>query len=288
MERPMPFLKTVMVLGVLTALGYLGNVASLPVAFGVSFLFGSIFVIIAVSLLGPWLGGLSALIASSYTYILWNHPYAIVIFVCEALWIGFCLKRKHTNIVLIDAVYWMVIGLPLVFIFYFGVMSLGFQSTMIIFLKQSINGIVNALIAGILISHLPFQKWFRLPWNRRMLPYSRIVFQLTSAFLMLPLVGMLLFTNYQESKTIQTVVKDLLVSETEMVSDLIHSWLLRHMAAVKSIAELGRDHHFQPSEKLQADLKRSIRYFQTFIPCISPTLRQRPSRSFRPSTKGEN
>ena len=256
MERPMPFLKTVMVLGVLTALGYLGNVASLPVAFSVSFLFGSIFVIIAVSLLGPWLGGLSALIASSYTYILWNHPYAIVIFVCEALWIGFCLKRKHTNIVLIDVVYWMVIGLPLVFIFYFGVMSLGFQSTTIIFLKQSINGIVNALIAGILISHLPFQKWFRLPWNRRMLPYSRIVFQLTSAFLMLPLVGMLLFTNYQESKTIQTVVKDLVVSETEMVSDLIHSWLLRHMAAVKSIAELGRDHHFQPSEKLQADLKK--------------------------------
>ena len=256
MERPMPFLKTVMVLGVLTALGYLGNVASLPVAFSVSFLFGSIFVIIAVSLLGPWLGGLSALIASSYTYILWNHPYAIVIFVCEALWIGFCLKRKHTNIVLIDVVYWMVIGLPLVFIFYFGVMSLGFQSTTIIFLKQSINGIVNALIAGILISHLPFQKWFRLPWNRRMLPYSRIVFQLTSAFLMLPLVGMLLFTNYQESKTIQTVVKDLVVSETEMVSDLIHSWLLRHMAAVKSIAKLGRDHHFQPSEKLQADLKK--------------------------------
>jgi len=239
---------------VLTALGYLGNVASLPVAFSVSFLFGSIFVIIAVSLFGPWLGGLSALIASSYTYILWNHPYAIIIFVCEALWLGFFLKRKHTNIVLIDAAYWMVIGLPLVFIFYFGVMSLGFQSAAIIFLKQAINGIVNALIASIMISHLPLQKWFRLPSDRPPVPYSRMIFHLTSAFLMLPLIGMLLFTNHQESKTIQAVAGELLVSESKVVNGLVHSWLERHIVAVKTIAELGRDHHFQSSEKLQAEL----------------------------------
>ncbi len=45
----MPFLKTIIAVGVLTALGYLGNVASLPVAFSVSLLFGSIFVIIALA-----------------------------------------------------------------------------------------------------------------------------------------------------------------------------------------------------------------------------------------------
>ncbi|MCX5814473.1 MAG: ECF transporter S component [Proteobacteria bacterium] len=146
----MSFLKTLLVVGVLTALGYFGNVLSLPVAFSINFLFGSIFVIIAVSLFGPLLGGLSALIESSYTYILWNHPYAIIIFVCEALWMGFFLKRKYMNIGLIDTVYWMVIGLPLVFIFYFVVMSVGFQRTVIIFLKQSVNGIINALIVGIL------------------------------------------------------------------------------------------------------------------------------------------
>jgi PAS domain S-box-containing protein len=250
------FLKTFIAAGVLTALGYLGNVTSLPVAFSVSFLFGSIFVIIAVSFFGPLLGGLSALIASSYTFILWNHPYAIIIFVCEALWMGLFLKRKYTNIVLIDAAYWLVIGLPLVFIFYFGVMSLGLQSTAIIFLKQSINGIINALIAGILINHLPWQKWFHLPAARRTVPYNQIIFQLTSAFLMLPLVGMMLFTNYQESKTIQTVAGELLVSESREANDLIHSWLERHIVAVKTIAKLGKDHHFHPSEKLQGALEQ--------------------------------
>jgi riboflavin transporter FmnP len=69
----MSFQKTLLAIGMLTVLGYLGSMASLPVAFSVSFLFGSIFVIIAVSLFGPLLGGLSALIASSYTYILWNQ-----------------------------------------------------------------------------------------------------------------------------------------------------------------------------------------------------------------------
>lgn len=260
----MSFLKTFMVLGVLTALGCLGNVASLPVAFSVSFLFGSIFVIIAVSLFGPWLGGLSALIASSYTYILWNHPYAIIIFVCEALWLGFSLKRKHTNIVLIDAVYWMVVGLPLVFIFYFGVMSLGFQSAAIIFLKQAINGITNALIACILISHLPLWKRLGLPLERPRFSYSRIVFHLASAFLMFPLIGMLIYTNQREAKTIQSVAAKMLVVESKMVNDTIQLWLKHHMLAVKSIAELGREHDFKSSEKLQAELKQINSLFPNF------------------------
>ena len=252
----MPLLKTFIAVGVLTALGYLGNVASMPVAFSVSFLFGSIFVIIAVSLFGPLFGGLSALIASSYTYILWNHPYAIVIFVCEALWVSFFLKRKQTNIVLIDAAYWLLLGLPLVFIFYFGVMSLGFQSTAIVFLKQSINGIINALIAGILISHLPWQKLFHLPAGTQKVPYSQVIFQLTSAFLMLPLVGMLLFTTYQDSKTFQTVAGEMLVSESKEADGLIHSWLKRHIDAVEAIAKLGKAQNFQPSGKLQDALEQ--------------------------------
>lgn len=101
----MPILKTLVAVGVLTALGYLGNVASLPVAFSV------------------------------------------------------------------------------------GVQALDFQSTAIIFLKQFINGIINALIAAILISLLPWQKWFRPPAGRPTIAYSQIIFQLTSAFLMLTPVG---------------------------------------------------------------------------------------------------
>ena len=53
----MPFVKTFMALSVLTALGYLGNVASLPVAFSVSFLFGSIFCDHRGLIIRPLIGG---------------------------------------------------------------------------------------------------------------------------------------------------------------------------------------------------------------------------------------
>ena len=152
-------IKTCLFILTLSSIGYIGNVYSLPVGYGVNFLFGSIFVVVAAYFFGSIAGVVTSLLASSYTYILWNHPYAIIIFTCEALWLGVFLKRRK-NVVLLDLIFWLTIGLPLVFIFYYLVMSLGTSATATIFLKQTINGVFNALIASILISHLPLEKIF--------------------------------------------------------------------------------------------------------------------------------
>ena len=82
---------------------------------------------------------------------LWNHPYAIVIFAMEALWVGLALRRGHTNLVLIDALYWLSLGSGLVIIFYGGVMGLDSQSVLMIVLKQSINGLFNTLVTSLLL-----------------------------------------------------------------------------------------------------------------------------------------
>ena len=62
--------------------GYAGNYLSYPFSFGVDFLFGSIATVIVIGLYGFWWGALASLIASFYTIILWQHPYALIIFVC--------------------------------------------------------------------------------------------------------------------------------------------------------------------------------------------------------------
>lgn len=59
---------TVLVVAVLAVLGFAGNWLSVPVAYSVDFLFGSIFTILAVGLFGIFWGAAAALIASSYTY----------------------------------------------------------------------------------------------------------------------------------------------------------------------------------------------------------------------------
>ena len=182
----------------LALLGYAGNYLSMPVAYGVSFIFGSIFSIIAIRLYGLRWGTAVALVASSYTLLLWNHPYAIIIFAAEAVWIGLALSRGRTNILLIDSLYWLCLGVPLVALFYFGVMGLGFQSTLIIALKQSINGIINALVASLILSCLPVDRWLRTGKEPVRPTFATILFHLTSTSLMLPAIGILFYYNHRD------------------------------------------------------------------------------------------
>lgn len=147
-----------------TALALLGNVFSLSIGFNIVFIFGSIFGLMAVVLLGPLPGFIVSLIGASYTYVIWNHPYSIIIFALEAAWLALLLARRpKISIFFSIFFYWLIIGIPLVFLFYSGVMSLDFDKSAIIAIKQSLNGISNALLASVLISYLPLAK---MAWAR--------------------------------------------------------------------------------------------------------------------------
>ena len=249
----------------LSTLGYLGNRYSLPVGFSVSFLFGSIFVVVGIYFLGIGAGLVIVLLASSYTYLLWNHPYAIVIFTCEALWIGLSLKKRHSNIILADALFWPICGLPLVFIFYYWVMSLGVQASLIIFLKQTVNGIFNALVASIVIHHLPLDKLFYGRFSlKRKIPYANVVFHLTAACLMVPTISLLLAGNYSQTKTFQKVIGQLVTAKAREVNLIIEAWVDDKIRAAQLIADQGQRYAFQASPQLQAHLELLRNSFSDF------------------------
>ena len=128
-------LLKVLLLILFSVLGYGGNYFSLPVSYNVDFIFGSIFILVSVRLLGC-VGIFTALIASSYTYSLWHHPYAMIIFTAEAVFVAICLKKGRSNILVMDVLYWLCVGIPLVFIFYAGIMQLGVQTTLVIALNR--------------------------------------------------------------------------------------------------------------------------------------------------------
>ena len=245
-------------------LGFIGNYLSLQVSYGVSFIFGSVFSIIAVVLMGlSWGIGVS-LIASSYTYLLWNHPYAIVIFIAEILWIGFALRRGKKNILLIDSFYWLLFGVPLVIVFYSSVMDLGAQTTALIALKQALNGIVNALIVSILLAHTPLRKWLS-GWKTAELPsYSTIIFHLTALFLMVPSLSMLLYMNYRETAAQEHRTVESLRVESYEARAFIQAWVSSHVNAVRVIADLGERYPLRPSPRLQEELLQIHKLFPDF------------------------
>jgi len=179
-----------LLIGVLLGLaGFAGNWFKLELFFSVDFLFGSFFVMLAILRYGSAAGIVSGIIAAACSYVLWSHPWAIVIFTGEALFVVW-RSRKHPNdVITSDILYWVCCGVPLVWIFYFNVMGIETQATVLILLKQSINGVFNALLATLV--HLALQARRRerdsLPSFRQLIFVAMVSLTLVPAFIVFTL-----------------------------------------------------------------------------------------------------
>jgi len=90
-------------------LGLAGNHLRLELFFDIQFIFGSIFAMLALQFFGLRWGVPAAGIISMVTYLLWNHPYAIVIMTAEAYVVGLLARRRRLDLVSADALYWLCI-----------------------------------------------------------------------------------------------------------------------------------------------------------------------------------
>ncbi|OOE62009.1 response regulator [Salinivibrio kushneri] len=146
--------KQVMATLFLAVVAFAGNMISLPLFFGVHFIFGSVAVMLAIRLLGLWPAVFVALAGGSYTWILWGHPYAIATLVLEAFAVSLLFRRGIKNLVLADLAFWLVASPVLLAPLYTMVIGMDASSTTMITLKQALNGVFNALIAGLLVKLL--------------------------------------------------------------------------------------------------------------------------------------
>lgn len=204
------------ILGLLTIAAFLGNYLSFSLFFGVDLLFGSIFALVAVKLYGIRWGTMVGLVASSYTISLWGHPYAMIIFTLEVLIVGWLLhKRKLSDLALADAIFWVVLGMPLAFLCYRYGLGVEALQTHLIVLKQPINGILNGIIANFLVSCIPWEKWLGSKANFSLsLQYT--LANLFVAFILIPIILlMILQGNHHLANTedriqsyLQTIAND--------------------------------------------------------------------------------
>lgn len=133
----------------LALLALAGNYLHLPLFFGVDLIFGSIAVMMAIALVGTIPAVLVAFVGGLYTLALWGHPYALIILVAEAACVGLLYQRGWRNLVLLDLLYWLCVGIPLVLIFYRGFLDMAPESAYLVAIKQPLNGVTNALLAGL-------------------------------------------------------------------------------------------------------------------------------------------
>lgn len=155
----------------LSGVAAVANLAVLPLAFGIQFLPGSLLAVLGVLLFGGW-GIPIGVIASLVTIHLWGHPWAVLIFSGEIIWLhlyllicqglnsrrdrrrpnhpSFARRKDDGGIILADISFWLLIGIPMVIVFYGFTLRLDSASVTAVALKQAVNGVINAALGFVL------------------------------------------------------------------------------------------------------------------------------------------
>ncbi|PSB37348.1 GGDEF domain-containing protein [Aphanothece minutissima] len=190
-SRPTMTVRQGLLLALLAGLAVLGNVSALPLFFGIQILLGSIFPTLILLWRRGWWSVAVAVLASLYTWKLWGHPWAIVIFSAEALWQAVFLNRLNGppendlkgRIILAEIAFWLLVGAPMVFFFYGVVLQIDPANVAVTAAKQAVNGLANTVVAFLLFVLL--KVWH----NRRgqgLLPLRGLVFSVVLAAFTLP------------------------------------------------------------------------------------------------------
>lgn len=221
------------VLLALISLGLIGNYFKYPIFLNIDFLFGSVFAMLALQLFGLGSGVAVGAIAAVVTYFLWNHPYAIVIMTIEVVAVGLLMGRKNIGMVLADAIYWLVIGMPLVYVFYHGVMDASVGSTTITMTKQAVNGVANTLLARLLYSG------YALGTGSAKIAYRDLIYNLLSFFALYPALILLMVSSHDEFKKTDLQIRNDLVHETQLVRHRIDVWSHNRINEISHLAALA-------------------------------------------------
>lgn len=221
----------------LTGLAYAGNALSLPLFFSVDFLFGSIPLFVVLHLFGWAPAVLSTLIASTHTAMLWGHPYAVIIMTAEILLVGLFYRRKSRNLVLLDVLFWIAVGMPLVFLFYRSVMDVALQNTLLVMFKQAINGLFNALVGTLIVTTLdqtvPSLK--RSPL-RVTVGFQHIIFLVMVAVVLIPGLVILVVFARQEMGRIENDVRGKIEITSFSAKQAVNAWLVENLQTLRSLA----------------------------------------------------
>jgi len=253
-----------LLLVLLLLLGFVGNYFSFPLFFGVDFLFGGISSLIILSLYGPVWGVVSAIAISSYTYPLWGHPYAIVIFTLELATVGICLQKSRRSLLQCDGAFWLFLGIPAVFLFYFLIMKMDLISTTVIMLKQCTNGIFNALIASLLINLLPALRMRRIIGKARTIPLREILFNFMIALVLFPVLGIMIVEGRTAMSRMEQGVAANLKTLSADASRHLEAWFNERLHAVEELATMAGQVPLADKETLQSSTEIVKRMFPDF------------------------
>jgi len=238
------------------AAGLAGNYFNYHIFLNVDFLFGSIFAMLALQFLGPGRGILTAAVAASYSYLLWNHPYAIVIMTLEVAAVAWLMRRRRLGMLQADALYWVLAGMPLVFVFYHLVMQVPTGSTYMMLTKQAVNGIVNALAARLIYT------LYAIRTRHELLSFREIIYNLLAFFVLAPVLIMLALGSRSDFTETDRRIRSTLLQQHRRADLALQTWVKNRTAAIVTLAQLAET---ASPRQMQSHLEQAARSDANFL-----------------------
>jgi PAS domain S-box-containing protein len=224
--------NNLLLLGLIVA-GLAGNYFKYPIFLNIDFLFGSIFAMLALQYFGLGRGVIAAALISGVTYFLWNHPYAILIMTAEVAVVGELVRQGRARLVLADALYWVFMGMPLVFVFYHLVMDAPLDSVYLTMMKQATNGIANALVARLIFIG------FSLRFRATQTSLGEIIYNLLVFFVLLPALVMLGLSSRSDFHETDQSIRASLTHDKKLVGKILETWVNDKSLDIQNQAELA-------------------------------------------------
>ncbi|MBI5518773.1 MAG: response regulator [Desulfovibrio sp.] len=247
--------RLAVLLGFIVA-GLAGNYLKFPIFLNIDFLFGSIFAMLALQFLGFVPGVIAAGVIAGYTYVLWNHPYAIVIMTAEVAVVGWLTKYRKTGFVLADTIYWLLLGMPLVVVFYYGVMHLGVSNTYITMTKQAVNGIANALVARLVFTTFALRTRFEL------VSYRETVYNMLALFVLAPVLLLLALQSRIDFAETDRQIRTKLTQDCRSLADGARLWVRNRKTSVTSLAQMAST---SSPQEMQPRLEQAVKADTNFL-----------------------
>ncbi|MCL2925033.1 MAG: response regulator, partial [Trichodesmium sp. MAG_R04] len=223
----------------------------------------SIASLIVVYLYGSKWGTLAAFVVSIHTYFLWDHPYAIIILTLEAIFVGIILSRQYSqNLVLLDGIYWILLGIPLVGFFYRFVLNVSTIQTVLIVLKESVNGLFNAIIANLIITYLPTYKIFGFSRKEKYSSFQQTIFNFFIVFILFLALTMTMFNDKHILHDFENEIEKKLIITKISIRNNLKYWYEENFNVIAKLAKTVD----QAANKETATLQQSISVIKKIFP----------------------
>ena len=232
------------------------NLNPYPLYLGVSLAFGMSIALMTLFFVGSWWGAVVAIPSSLATVYLWGQPYSCLILLLEAFVLTILINGRHGRpllqkgyIIIVDFLYWLVIGGPLEYIAHRYLIGLDYNDALTIAEKALVNGVINVLLAYIVYSA------FALLRNRRSKEKATISIQaiaLSTSYSLIAIVSLFITSNLANnlSSALAEKLHDEFLREASFITEVLspNSSASEHSEVINYMKQWGGYFTWQSKE----------------------------------------